>query len=560
MKKLSVLVAILLALALILGACTSTTQSTTPPPSSTTQGTIPTTPAVTTTSAAPPSSTTSPAATSTAAPAGPKRGGTLVVVFANSVNPVTGWPVAAPGGPIQFSQLVMESLLREENTGTIYPWLAESYKVADDLKSITFVLRKGIKFHDGSDFNAQVVKWNLENFVAAHKTPNWASIEIIDDYTVRLNLNNWSNTVLSDLADSDSGFGYMVSKAAYDAHGGGKDSETWMKLNPVGTGPFKFVSYQMDVAFKVVKNPDYWKKDANGNQLPYLDGVTIMPIADPNTRLMTIKSGTGDMVFAYLGKETADYAAIGMTIKTPVNGNICLTPDTANADSPWAKQQVREAIEYAIDKVGIATAFGYGFWQAPYQFQARGSAAYDDKLATKRGYDPVKAKQLLTEAGYPDGFTTSIIVFGGDTNKNAALAIQANLDKIGIKVNLEFPEMGKYFDYYLHGWKNGALMGPIITYANFNSGIATSAPGSPAFASWARSPNFVAAYTASIASPSPDVKLIQKMTGTWITEASRIAVSETGGGYATHPYVMDLGWNTRSSASFMNYESCWLDK
>ena len=116
----------------------------------------------------------------------PKYGGILRVVF--STGPATlGWvPDIFPGSETSV-QPCLESLLRSNDKGEIYPWLAKSYKIADDLKSITFTLRKGVKFHDGSDLNAGVAKWNLDNLIQARKAPNWGSVDILDDYTIRVN-------------------------------------------------------------------------------------------------------------------------------------------------------------------------------------------------------------------------------------------------------------------------------------------------------------------------------------------------------------------------------------
>jgi ABC-type transport system substrate-binding protein len=93
-------------------------------------------------------------------------------------------------------QLVIEPLLKENNKGEFTPWLAESYKLADDRMSITFTLRKGIQFHDGSNFDATVAKWNMDNQIAAKKTSTWASVDLIDQYTVRVNFTKWQNTNL----------------------------------------------------------------------------------------------------------------------------------------------------------------------------------------------------------------------------------------------------------------------------------------------------------------------------------------------------------------------------
>jgi ABC-type transport system substrate-binding protein len=157
----------------------------------------------------------------------------------------------------------MEPLLHATAAGELKPWLAESYKVADDLTSITFNLRKGVKFQDGTDFNAQAAKWNLDNQIQAKRQPYWKSVEVIDDYTIRLNLTQWQNSILSFLADETDS--WMVSPAAFQ-----KNGIDWMRKNPVGTGPFKFVSFASDTGLKTVRNPDYWGKDAQGKNCTWM--------------------------------------------------------------------------------------------------------------------------------------------------------------------------------------------------------------------------------------------------------------------------------------------------
>jgi peptide/nickel transport system substrate-binding protein len=119
-----------------------------------------------------------------------------------------------------------------------------------------------------------------------------------------------------------------------------------------------------------------------------------------------------------------------------------LIPDTANDDSLATKST--EAAEYAIDRKAIAQTLGYGYWEASYQIPARSSPVYNPNFTLGRQCDPDKAKQLLSEAGYPSGFETTIICFAGGLNRDAILAAQAYLTKVGIKAQLEYPEIPKY--------------------------------------------------------------------------------------------------------------------
>ena len=398
-----------------------------------------------------PSSTTP--ATASGSSSTPKYGGVLKMISVGGGSMgVLGW--AAEGqGMIISMDLGMERLLRGDKEGNLVPWLAESYKVADDLKSITFNLQKGVKFHDGSDFNAEVAKWNLDNYINAKMEPYWASVDKIDDYTIRLNVTEWRNDLVSNFA-ADPPFIGMVSKAAYDKHG-----VDWLRWNTVGTGPFIQASYQRDVSLKYTRNPDYWRKGK-----PYLDGIEFVYVGDESTQRLLAQSGQEDIIaVTNPGKLASDYAAMGFTIKTDMNANEMLVGDSAHADSVWANQKVREAVEYAIDREALAKGMGYGYLQPTYQIPPRNAVlAYDPNFPLARKYDPEKAKQLLTEAGYPNGLKTTILLEPSGS-RDMAIAIQENLAKVGIQVDLEFPEIGSWGTYVgvTGTWHNAAIICPL---------------------------------------------------------------------------------------------------
>jgi ABC-type transport system substrate-binding protein len=145
-----------------------------------------------------------------------------------------GWPAEAAGTSMLALQISILPILEEAYNGDLSPLLAESYDVntSADKPSITFHLKKGVKFHDGSDFNAQIVKWNLDNLKTGTLTSSssaWKSIEVLDDYTVRVNLFQWTNSAVRSFGGPA---GSMVSKAAYD-----KNGLDYMRWNMVGTGP-----------------------------------------------------------------------------------------------------------------------------------------------------------------------------------------------------------------------------------------------------------------------------------------------------------------------------------
>ena len=193
MKRIIALFTALLVIGLSLLGCSSGQT----PTATTTTSPASTAPTTTTTTSATPSPTQA-----------PRSGGTLTMVLWASPSGTGGLPWELFGNDFLSSQHIIEPLLHVDGSGHIVPCLAESYQVAGDLSSITFNLRHGVKFHDGSDFNAQVAKWNLDQTIATKTQPNWASVDVIDDYTIRLNLANWTNTIVTGL---DSAATWMVS-------------------------------------------------------------------------------------------------------------------------------------------------------------------------------------------------------------------------------------------------------------------------------------------------------------------------------------------------------------
>jgi peptide/nickel transport system substrate-binding protein len=441
----------------------------------------------------------------------------------------------------------MEPLLHVDSNGVVTPWLAESYKIADDLKSITFTLRKDVKFHDGTDFNAQAAKWNLENTIESKSQPTWASVDIVDDYTVRLNLNYWNNTIINGLANASS---WMVSPTAFQ-----KNGADWSRDNPVGTGPFKFVSYQRDVSYKATKNPDYWIKGK-----PYLDGVEILYIADPMTQKSVMQSGGADCSQVEAGKIASDLKAQGFELAISVNSTFCMLPDTAHSNSPFANQKVREAVEHAINREAIAKAFSYGFWTAPYQIPAPASGAYNPDFTLGRKYDLAKAKQLMAEAGYPNGFNATLLVLPVGIDKNIPLAIQDDLKQININLEVSIPAIIPKYLEDSNTLNNCLVLQPVFGAANWNGALSLAfRPGmTNQNQVWERTPEFIELYNTTLSSAQPDVKLMRAVSDYLTKNAEVIPVFNGGSAYAYASYVMDGGWYGR--ASDLKPEDIWLNK
>ena len=575
---------------LLLAACSGATTTTTAATSTQTSGTS--------TSQSTGSTGTS-GSTATSAAATPKPGGTLrIAIIPQGAN--IGWPVGLTAGG-SFSESYYETLIRSDEKGKLYPWLAESFKVADDHKSITFTIRKGVKFSDGSDLTADVVKWNLEQQLTfagaapaagapagapasgapasgppasgaptsgppasgapasgappagAMPQSNWVSVEVLDPNTVRVNFNTWDNSIPESFGDVQPAL-YMVSKAAFD-----KNGQDGLTAHPVGTGPFTVESYSMDGAAKMVKNPTYWATDAQGNKLPYLDELDWTFTADYTTELMMAKAGEVDMIVnTFSGKQLADYKSAGWLTHTLYDANEVWAPDSAHADSPWSKLEVREAAEYAVDRNAIAQKFGYGFIQAPSQIPPRDTTAYDANSTDGRNYDPAKAKQLLAQAGYPDGFKTSLIVWQGG-NRDIALAEQQYLAQVGIQADVQFADLGKWTSYIgpQGAYHNALLEGPdpsqgptgigCVNFALFLYGNNIQKPQ-----------ELMQALGAATAAPESDVSLIRAATDTISKNAILIPLYEIGSGRVDAPNaVVDFG---HRGLPFYSLETAWLNK
>jgi peptide/nickel transport system substrate-binding protein len=531
MKRLFMLLIAFLSIIVLISGCgksepttTSAAQTTTTPPKT----------SVTTTSATP-------------TVAKPKSGGTLKIALWASPSGTGGLPAELFGNDFLSSQHIIEPLLHVDGKGNLVPCLAESYKVADDLKSVTFNLRKGVKFHDGTDFNAAGAKWNLDNTIAKKLQPSWVSVDIVDDYTIRLNLSMWTNTILSSL---DSAYSWMVSPTAFE-----KNGADWMRKNPVGTGPFKFVSFERDVKYKAVKNPDYWQKGK-----PYLDAVDILYVADPVTQKAVLQSGDADVLQIEPAKMAADLKALGYAEDVNVTSTFCLLPDTAHPDSPFANKKVREAVEYALDREAIAKAFSYGFWTAAYQIPAPSTNVYDPNFSQARKYNVDKAKQLMTEAGFPNGFKATLSVIPVGIDRNIAVAIQSNLAQIGIALEINIPAAIPKWIEDSNTLQNVLVFQPIFSGTNWNGALAFALnPNNKMMNSvWLKTPEYIQMYNTTQTSQKMDIGLIQTVIKYLSQEAQVIPVMNGGSGYAFNSYVMNGGWNNRAGGWIP--EDAWLNK
>ena len=315
------------------------------------------------------------------------------------------------------------------------PVLAESYDVSPDGLVYTFHLRKGVKFHDGTDFKAEAVKVNFdrvtnpENKLKRYSLySNIAKTEVVDDLTAKVTLKTPFSPFINQLAHPSA---VMISPTALKKYG--KD----IMFHPVGTGPYKFVEWKQTDYLKGAKNENYWRPG-----LPKIDTITWVPVVDNNARSAMMRTGEAHFTFpvpyeqaAVLEKdEHLKLVAAPSIVTRYLNMNML--------QKPFDDLRVRQAINYAINKEALAKVAFSG-----YAFPSEGPLPQGVDYAVKLGpwpYNPKKAKELLAEAGYPNGFETTLwSAYNHTTGQKVIQFIQQQLAQVGIKAQVQALEAGQ---------------------------------------------------------------------------------------------------------------------
>ena len=411
-----------------------------------------------------------------------------VLVFGSSGDAVRLDPGdVTDGESIQRMDNIFESLVEyKPGTTEIQPCLATSWEISADGKEIVFHLRKGVKFHDGTDFNADAVVFSLARQYDPnhpfHKYGEWAywgymfsdikEVQKIDDYTVKVILKRRNASIMTSMA--------MFTVAIVSPANAEKYKEDAFK-HPVGTGPFKFVEWVKDDHITLEANENYWRGR------PKLDKLIFKVIPDPSARLMALETG---QVHGIEYPNPADFGRIkknpNLKLLTQPGMNVgYMAMNTGygyidknkngrrDKDEPWVKtpgyfepltkKKVRQAINYAIDKKAIVKDIYMGTAIVAKNGMPPFMLGYNNEIKDYE-YNPEKAKKLLAEAGYPNGFEVTLYVmpvsrpYMFDPPKIAE-AIQGYLGAVGIKVKLYQIDWGTYLDETEAGKHQMALLG-----------------------------------------------------------------------------------------------------
>jgi peptide/nickel transport system substrate-binding protein len=352
----------------------------------------------------------------------PQTGGILNIICRRSPAQF-GYPPRITGGNRDYIPPIFNRLLSIDHSGSYRPELAISWANSADGKSITFKLRKGVKFHDGTDFNADAVKFNYDVLIPPKSSilSGVISVDVVDPYTVKINLSSYNILILYQLASAYEC--YIASPTAIQ-----KNGLDWAASHPIGTGPFQFVSYEPNTNMKFTKNPNYWEKG-----LPYLDGIQWLVISDRMTQILTFQAGQANAIYDADPTLASQLQEAGYPVLIAPGAIFALSFDVKN-NKTLSDARVRQAIEYAIDKEAICSGPGMNMYKPAYQVVDSASPSYN-KACPPRKYNPAKAKRLLADAGYPNGFTLKC-TFLNTYWKDGIVAIQSYLAQVGITLDV----------------------------------------------------------------------------------------------------------------------------
>jgi len=372
----------------------------------------------------------------TIAPAGPKRGGVLTHAVSSDIT----WmdpQKCVDVGACNFIEQVYEGLTEYDTELNVQPGLAESWETPDDHTYI-WHLREGVKFHDGSELEAEDVKYTIdyildpESGVAVSWYNTIEETEVIDKYTVKMK---------TSVPDPSLPGAFAMKRYEGIVKVGAHDNDNQINREPNGTGPFKLKDWVSASHYEFERHEDYWKEG-----IPYLDGMLFKIMPEEEAKIAGLTTGQLDhtelMSEAYL--RLKDEPSLNM-MHGPIasNGTAEFNPTRTFPDGsprPWADKRVRQALNYATDRQEIVEKVqngygemcgviinGYGDWWREHKYE----------------YDLDKAKQLLKEAGWGDGFEISLMaspgVWGGALAGNAVV-LAAQWAKIGVEAKIEQPE------------------------------------------------------------------------------------------------------------------------
>ena len=348
-----------------------------------------------------------------ATPALAKEAGTITVAIKIDADALDPAQVGTLQSIVATSALYDTLVTFKGDTPEVIDSLAESWDVSEDQKTITFHLRKGVKFHNGEELTAEDVKYSYTRLIKTELRDTGLKLAklvaddgfiVQDKYTFVMKLKKPTPRIFSTLT-SQLGYG-IVSKSYVEKHATEEDPYAlkWMSANAMGTGPWKLDKWSKGEKLILKRNDAYW------GEKPGFDTLVLNVIPDPTTAQMMLEIGDVDMA---LDLTMDQYQALEKTrgMKVTDFPTLRTVYMYMNAQKePFGSVKVRKALNYAVNHGELIEFVELGKAQRSYGILAKGSTGWDPEIEPKYEYNPEKARSLLREAGYPDGFKTSLIV------------------------------------------------------------------------------------------------------------------------------------------------------
>jgi peptide/nickel transport system substrate-binding protein len=399
-------------------------------------------------------------------------GGTLRIGMTASDVPLTTGQTDNGGEGMRFlgytayDSLVMWDLTSADKPSVIVPGLALSWNVdAADKTKWTFKLRPGVKFHDGSDFTADSVVWNLEKILnkdapqfdprqsaqGRSRIPAVASYKAVDPLTLEVVTKSPDATLPYQLA-----WIMMSSPANWEKQGKSWDA---VAKAPSGTGPWKITGFVPREKAEMVPNPDYWDK----TRVPKLDKLVVIPLPEPSARVAALRSGQVDWIENPAPDAVASLKGAGFKIVTNAYPHNWTWHLSRVEGSPWNDIRVRKAANLAVDREGMKELLS-GLMIPAEGFLPPGHQWFG-KPTFKLKYDPEAAKKLLAEAGFSPAkpLETKILISPSGSGQMLPLPmnefVQQNLAEVGIKVTFEVVEWNTLINIWRAGAKHESSKG-----------------------------------------------------------------------------------------------------
>lgn len=443
-KKTLSIIALMLALAMLLGACTQ-------PPASTPNA---------------------PSTGSAATPGATESTGTVkdTLIVATNTDPGTMNPYDGMDKYTRrFAVNVVEQLFRLDESMTVQPELCESYEFDEDNLGITLHLRKGVKFHNGEEMTAEDVVYSfacMQNCANASALSyiDWDNIKAVDEYTVYVPTKTVAGTILYGLCDI-----FVVNKAFMEAEG----KEAGQKM--VGTGPFAFSEWVSGDHLTLTRFADYW-----GNA-PAINKITYRVIVEASVAMIELETGGVDLVLdapssdVIATQEKGDASEIGLYVGTGLFNNFI----GFNCEkAPLDNINVRKAIAHAIDCAALVEGACEGWGWVANGIVSSGAWAYNPDVPFVT-YDVELAKKMLAEEGYESGFKLTLLANETSLRVAAAEQLVNMLAKVGIELKVEIYDFATYndiitntdnYDIYLRGVTYSADPGDQLIYNGASEG------------------------------------------------------------------------------------------